>query len=132
MADKKMTKAEMAAQMGITPEQLAAKEAENKARIAAANTPAVKPAETPPPKASTEEPTAMDRLKGTLKAAYNVAADTATATVQLVTDLARDPGGTIRKVGTENTAAGEAVNRANTSDSEQNRRWQRQEREAGM
>jgi len=40
MTDKKMTKAEMAAQMGITPEQLAEREAANKARIAAANAPA--------------------------------------------------------------------------------------------
>jgi hypothetical protein len=132
MTDKKMTKAEMAAQMGITPEQLAEREAANKARIAAANAPAVKPAETPPPKASTEEPSTMDRLRGTLTNAYNVAASAVRATAELAVGLATDPAGTIRKTGVENTAAGEAINRANTEDSNQNRRWQRQEREAGM
>lgn len=109
----KMTKAEMAAQMGITPEQLVAKEAENRARLASINTTQVKPDQAPI-RATTEEPTGMNRLKGSLEAAFRLAADITTAVAEAVVDL------------------GSARNRTNTPESVPNRQLLKREREAGL
>lgn len=126
----KMTKAEMAAQMGITPQQLAEKEAENKVRFSATTTAPVSAPETHP-RATTEEPSRMDKFKGLLKEGFNAVAGAVTATVDLAVGLTTDPAGTIRQTA-EKTEIGDAVKRGNTSDSELNRRIQRQERELGI
>jgi len=116
MTDKKMTRAEMAAQMGVSENAFARIEAGNMDRLAANRTP-VKPAETSV-RATTEEPTQMDRLRDTLTNAYNAAATTVKPIVEPIVNLGRD--------------LKDGLDRGNTNDSNNNRLTEQRMRASGV
>jgi len=116
MTDKKMTKSEMAAQMGISEDALLQREAANRARLAADRTP-VKPSETPV-RATTEEPTAMDRLRDTLTNVYNATATAVKPMVEPIVNLGRD--------------LKDGLDRGNTNDSNNNRLTEQRMRASGV
>lgn len=120
MTDRKMTKAEIAAQMGISPEALAQREAVTKAENAAARqrdvaarvqaeAPAAKPA---------EEPNSWDKLKGSLRSAYTAAANEVSTLVAPVKEAAAE--------------FEDARKRNATPDSNENRRTERRMQQAGL